>query len=102
MNLLSDERKQEMRRDRRIKSQVADMFTGGRQDQLMKAHSVHLLQGVDVQDIEERNRNWAQGITPEVYAGKAVLWIVGASHLAGLTIELGKLGWKARPFTPPT
>jgi hypothetical protein len=96
-----EERKQGGRRERRVKDLVADIVTSGNEKKLMGIHGEHLLQGIDVQDIEERNRLWASDVDPGRYKGQTVLWVVGVSHLGGLTIELGKLGWVARSFTPP-
>jgi hypothetical protein len=66
----------------------------GNQPAYMATHAQYLTQGIDPQDIEGRNEQWAAGVVADGYhLGKRTLWIVGASHLAGLSIELRNKGW---------
>jgi hypothetical protein len=72
--------------------------TSGNEQDVMSIHSGYLKKGVDPQDIEARNEQWANGVEPGGYhVGKKVLWIVGASHLAGLSLALTKKGWEGGP-----
>jgi hypothetical protein len=61
----------------------------------MELHSGYLRQGIDIQDIESRNDVWTTGVAPGSYhPGKTVIWIVGASHLGGIQVDLAKNTWK--------
>jgi hypothetical protein len=72
--------------------------TSGDEQKIMGLHASYLKQGIDPQDIEARNDQWIEGVAPGGYhVGETVLWIVGASHLAGLTLRLRKKGWTGEP-----
>ena len=66
----------------------------------MEVYAGHLKQGLDPQDAEARNQLWATGVVPGAYhPGQTVLWVVGASHVGGLTVELSNAGWTATAKT---
>jgi len=88
------------RRSRRARDKIAGYVTGGDERKLMEVYAGHLKQGLDPQDAEARNQRWAAGVVPGAYRpGQTVLWVVGASHVGGLTVELSNLGWTAKAKT---
>jgi hypothetical protein len=82
-------------------SEEIDMETfvqAGDEKKIMGLHASKLKQGIDPQDIEARNDQWTEGVAPNAYhVGEKVLWIVGASHLGGLTLLLRQQGWTGAP-----
>jgi hypothetical protein len=82
------------RRSRRAREKMEGYVTGGDERKLMEVYAGHLKKGLDPQDAEARNQAWATGVKHGFYyPGKTVIWVVGASHVGGLTVELSDLGW---------
>jgi hypothetical protein len=70
----------------------------GDERSLMALHAGLVKKGFDPHDIESRNREWigAHARQQDLSGKQRVLWIVGASHLGGLLVELKDAGWTAR------
>jgi hypothetical protein len=89
----------EQRHSRKDNTAITDAAAKGDQRTIIALHSQYLKEGKDPLGIEARSRQWIGGVIPGVYhPGKTLLWIVGASHLGGIALDLKKAGWDYKPL----
>ena len=70
----------------------------GNQKAIFLEQAKELLEGRDIANAEERNRQWTERLGKEggIKEGAVELWIVGAAHLPGLLLRFEDLKWPAR------
>lgn len=77
---------------------VMESIRTGNEKSHWKKYAEYLKQGIDIQNIEERNDQWVQTDMSEYSKTVPTLWIVGASHLPGLILRFGEKKAKIEPI----